>query len=195
MDIKKTMEQIATARIRSVAKSDAIYDNADAARKAESSAGEAKNPKDFEKHKKKCLGHVEDGETAIKPWEKELEDWEAGIKKLESDIAAEKEKIAQQQREGDAVNKAIDEINQDIKKYNDDLLLGERDPRARPYVARKDISPQINAANNAVKEAEALVKAERDTMANQRKWVGKPIDELKEINGRMSKAKFKPPKK
>jgi chromosome segregation ATPase len=191
MDIKKQIEQISTTRIRSVAKNEAIYDNADEARKAETAASSAKNPKDFEKSKKKCLGHVEDGETAIKPWEKELEDWEANIKKLESEIAAEKEKIAQKQKEVDAVNKAIDEINVDIKKYNDSLLLGERDPRARPLVARKDVGPQMTAANNAVKEAEALVNAERKTLKDQKEWVGKPIKELKEINGRMAKAKYK----
>ena len=44
---------------------------------------------------------------------------------------------------------------------------------------------------SAPAEAEALAKAERDTLGNQKKWVAKPTDELKEIKGRMSKAKFK----
>ena len=97
--------------------------------------------------------------------------------------------IGQNNRRGHAL--AIDEINADIKAYNDSLLLGERDPRARPLIAKKEIGPKLAAASAGLAEAEALAKAERDTLGNQKKWVAKPTDELKEIKGRMSKAKFK----
>jgi hypothetical protein len=194
MDIKKSIAELATRRGRAVAKGDPIYDSADEARKAESKATSAKNPKDFEKFKKECLSSADAGEKAVKPWEKEIEEWDAAIKTLEGDIAAEKEKIAQQQKEADAVNKAIDEINADIKAYNESLILGERDPRARPLIAKKEIGPKLATANAALAEAEALAKAERETLQNQKKWVAKPTNELKEIKDRMSKAKFKPPK-
>jgi hypothetical protein len=191
MEIKKSIEELSVRRGRAVAKNEPIYDSADEARKAESTANSAKNSKDFDKAKKECLASAEAGEKLIKPWEKEMEDWDAAIKKLESEIAAEKEKIAQQQKEADAVNKAIDEINADIKAYNDDLLLGERDPRARPLIAKKQIAPKLAAASAALLEAELLAKSERDTWNKQKEWVAKPIKELKEIKGRMSKAKFK----
>jgi translation initiation factor IF-2 len=191
MDIKKSIENLALRRGRAVAKTDPIYDSAKEARDAESKAGDAKNAKDFDKLKKECLAAAEAGEKAVKPWQQEIDDWEAAIKTLEGEIAAEKEKIAQQQKEADAVNKAIDEINADIKAYNESLILGERDPRARPLIAKKQIGPKLAAASAGLAEAEALAKAERDTLGNQKKWVAKPTDELKEIKGRMSKAKFK----
>jgi septal ring factor EnvC (AmiA/AmiB activator) len=191
MEIKKSIEDLAVRRGRSVAKNEAIYNSADEARNAESTANSAKNLKDFDKAKKECLANAEAGEKAIKPWEKEMDDWDAAIKKLESEIAAEKEKIKQQQSEADAVNKAIDEINADIKAYNDSLLLGERDPRARPLIAKKQFGPKLATVSAALAEAEALAKSERDTLNKQKEWVAKPIKELKDIKGRMSKAKFK----
>jgi hypothetical protein len=191
MEIKKSIEDLALWRGRSVAKNEAIYNGADEARNAESQANSAKSSKDFDKAKKECLASAEAGEKAIKPWEKEIDGWDAAIKRLEGEIAAEKEKIKQQQSEADAVNKAIDEINADIKAYNDSLLLGERDPRARPLIAKKQIGPKLATASAALAEAEALAKSERNTWNNQKEWVAKPIKELKEIKGRMSKAKFK----
>jgi septal ring factor EnvC (AmiA/AmiB activator) len=191
MDIKKSIEDLALKRGRAVAKADPIYNSADEARTAESSATSAKNPKDFEKLKKECLTSAEAGEKAVKPWQKEIEDWDAGIKNLEKEIAAEKDKIAQQQKEADAVNKAIDDINADIKKYNDSLLLGEHDPRHRPLVLKKSSLAKLLFASAALAEAAGLAKSERTTWSNQKDWVAKPIDELKTIKGRVSKAKFK----
>ncbi len=191
MEIKKSIEDLALRRGRAVAKNEAIYNGAEEARNAESTANSAKNSKDFDKAKKECLASADAGDKAIKPWEKEIDDWDAAIKKLESEIAAEKDKIAQQQKEADAVNKAIDEINADIKAYNESLLLGERDPRARPLIAKKQIGPKLAAASVALAEAEILAKSERDTCGKQKEWVAKPIKELKEIKGRMAKAKYK----
>jgi len=191
MEIKKSIEDLAVRRGRAVAKNETIYNSADEARDAESKANSAKNSKDFDKAKKECLASAEAGEKAIKPWEKEMDDWDAAIKKLESEIAAEKEKIKQQQSEADAVHKAIDEINADIKAYNDSLLLGERDPRARPLIAKKQIGPKLAAVSAGLAEAETLAKSERDTCGKQKEWVAKPIKELKEIKSRMAKAKYK----
>jgi len=190
MDIKKSIESVATKRIRTAAKSDAIYDGAKEAREAEWSAADAKDDKAFEKIKKDCLTSVDGGEKAVKPWENEMGDWDAGIKSLENEIAAEKEKIAQQQREVAAVTKAIDEINADVKAYNDSLILGEHDPRARPLIAMRNTDAKLESALNALSEATALVQNERSAWTNQKGWVAKPIGELKEIRGRMSKAKF-----
>ena len=197
MGLKECIDKAATARIRSVAKSDAIYDAAGEAEKADSAmtaANKSKDNKGFEKAKKDCLGSVADGEKAIKPWETEMAAWEDAIKALETEIAAEKTKVEQLQRENDAVGKAIDEINKDIKAYNDDLLLGERDPRARPLVVKPSGGAKILTALAVAAAAQVHATKERETLSNQRTWVGKPIDKLKEVKGRASKAKFTPGK-
>jgi hypothetical protein len=178
-----------------VAKSDAIYDSRKEAVDAESAMSSAKNSKDFDKNKKECLASVAAGEKAVKPWEKEMEDWDAAITALEKEIKAGEDMIAQKVREADAVNKAIDEVNAKIKAYNDDLILGERDPRAKPYVEKTDAISKLTATTTALAEAMALATAERKTFKNQKEWVAKPINELKEIKDRVSKAKFKAPKK
>ena len=190
MDIKKSIEAVAQKRIRSVAKDELIYSSADDARDTERSVSDAKDEKSFDKIKKECLATIEVGEKAVKPWEKEMNDWDAGIKDLEKEIAAEKEKIAQQQREVDAVSKAIDEINADIKAYNDSLLLGESDPRARPLVLKRNTDAKLASALAALSEAAGLAQQERERWTNLKGWVAKPINELKEIKSRMSKAKF-----
>lgn len=195
MDIKKAIGDCAIPRIRSVAKNEAIYDSAQEASDAESSAKSAKDAKGFDKLKKECLTSVQAGEKAVKPWEAEMEAWDKAIKNLENEIAAEKEKIAQQQKEADAVSKTIDEINADIQAYNDSLILKSRDPRARPLIAKKDSGAKLLAATAALNQAAALAKEERDTWNNQKQWVSKPIDKLKEIKDRVSKSKFTPPKK
>ena len=102
--------------------------------------------------------------------------------------------IAQKVREAEAVNKAIDEANAKIKKHNEDLILGKRDPRAQPYIEKSNAISKLSDTTTALVEAMALAKAERDTWKNQKEWVSKPIDELKEIKGRVPKAKFKAPK-
>src|SRR5262245_54829355 len=185
MDIKSAIGDLALRRGRAVAKSDSIYESEKEAKDAEASASSAKNPKDFDKFKKQSLTSVDAGEKATKAWQSEMDDWDAGIKNLEKEIAAERDKITQQQKEDDAVSKAIDEINASIKEYNDSLLLGERDPRARPYFAKKNISAKLASAAAALDEADALAKRERETWSNQKTWVAKPIDGLKTIKGRV----------
>src|SRR5262245_14906399 len=138
MNIKQSIENLAVQRGRAVAKNGAIYDGAQEARDAESSAKAAKNAKDFDKLKKECLTIVAAGEKAIKSWQPEMDRWDAEIQGLEKEFAAEKDKIAQQQKEAEAVNKEIDDINAQIKEYNDSLILKEHDPRARPYFGKKN---------------------------------------------------------
>jgi chromosome segregation ATPase len=194
MDIKQVIADLGVKRGRAVAKSDPIYDGRRDARDAEVAMATAKNPKEFDKKKKECLAGVEAGEKAVKPWQKEMDDWEQAIADLEKEIKAGEDVIAEKVREADAVNKAIDEVNAKIKKHNDDLILGERDPRAQPYVEKSNAISKLTDATKAIVEATTLAKAERETFKNQKEWVAKPIDELKEIKGRAPKAKFKPPK-
>jgi hypothetical protein len=194
MDIKQKIAELAVKRGRAVAKSDAIYDSKREALDAESAMSKAKNPKDFEKNKKECLTSVAAGEKAVTPWEKEMKTWDEAIADLEKEIKAGQDAIAQKVKEIDAVNKLIDETNAKIKAYNDDLILGERDPRAKPYIERNDGISKLTATTTALAEAMALAKAERNTWNNQKEWVAKPIDELKAIKDRVPKAKFKPPK-
>jgi chromosome segregation ATPase len=195
MDIQKSIASLSVRRVRTVAKSDLIYDSLSEAKDAESGASSAKTPKDFDKFKKEALTSADAGEKAVKPWETEVADWNSAINDLEKEIATEKARIAQQQKEDEAVSKAIDEINVNIKAYNDSLLLGERDPRARPLVLKKGTGLKLAAAMVALAGAEALAKDERDTLANQKSWVGKPIAELKTVKARVAKSKFVPPKK
>jgi chromosome segregation ATPase len=197
MEIKEAIESCATVRIRSVAKNEAIYDAANDARDAEDAmarANKAKDPKAFEKAKKDCLSSVADGEKAIKPWQKEMDDWDSKIKELEKAIAAEKDKLAQMQKEDDAVSKAIDDINKEIQEYNDSLLLGKHDPRARPLVVKKSSAAKLKAVADVIADASKHAENERDTWSKQKGWVATPIDKLKEIKARASKAKFSPGK-
>jgi paraquat-inducible protein B len=193
-DIKQLIASLALKRGRAVAKSDPIYESRKEAVDSEIAMNMAKNPKDFDKQKKACLTSVEAGEKAVKPWQKEMDDWEQGIADLEKEIKAGQDMIAQKVREAEAVNKAIDEVNAKIKKHNDDLILGERDPRAQPYVEKSNAISKLSDTTVAIVEAMALAKAERTTLNNQKEWVAKPIKELGEIKGRAPKAKFKPPK-
>jgi chromosome segregation ATPase len=197
MEIKDAIERCATARIRSVAKSDAIYDRAGEAKGAEDAmakANKAKDPKAFEKAKKDCLTSVAEGEKAIKPWQKEMDDWDNYIKELQNAIAAEKDKLAQLQKEDDAVSKAIDDINKEIQAYNDSLLLGKHDPRYRPLVGKKSSAAKLKAVADVIADASKHAEDERNTWQKQNGWVGKPIDELQDIKARASKAKFSPGK-
>lgn len=195
INIKQSIEDLAVQRGRAVAKNGAIYDSAKEARDAESSAKTAKNAKDFDKLKKECLTSVAAGEKAIKTWQPEMDRWDAEIQSLEKEFAAEKDKIAQQQKEAEAVSKAIDDINAQIKEYNDSLILKERDPRARPYFAKKNTGAILDSVASALWEVATLIGKERQIWTSQKQWVSEPIDELKDIKGRVSKAKFTPPKK
>jgi hypothetical protein len=195
---EKAIESCATARIRSVAKSDLIYDSAAEARDAESAmakANKAKNSKDFDKAKKACLSSVDAGEKAVKPWQAEMDNWDRAINDLDKAVAEENDKLAVWKKEHDAVSAAIDEINSDIKRYNDSLLLCTLDPRYRPPVtARHEGSEEgkkgwawLSDMNN---EGAKHAQEERETWSKQKDWVSKPIDELKQIKGRVSKAKY-----
>jgi hypothetical protein len=193
-DIKQLIAGLALKRGRAVAKSDAIYDSRKEAVDSELAMNTAKNPKEFDKQKKACLTSVEAGEKAVKPWQKEMDDWDQAITDLEKEIKAGQDAIAQKVNETNAVNKQIAEANAKIKSYNDDLILGERDPRAKPYIEPSNAISKLTGATTALVEAMALAKAERTALNNQKEWVAKPIKELGEIKGRVPKAKFKPPK-
>jgi chromosome segregation ATPase len=194
MTIQSAIEDCSTKRIRAVAKSDAIYDGASEAHDAEAAMSSAKDPKDFEKKKKACLTTIDAGEKAVKPWQKEMDDWNDAIKNLEKEIASEKDALTQQMKEAAAVSKAIDDINAEIKAYDDSLLLGERDPRYRPFIAKKSATVKLTAAAEALTASTAHAKTEADTWKNQKTWVSKPIDDLKDFKSSVSKAKFKAPK-
>lgn len=195
MEIQQSIEKLALKRGRATAKSDAIYDSSSAAQDEAGAMSSAKDAKAFDKAKEKCLASVEAGKKATADWQKEMREWGGAINDLIKEIAAENEKIAQQEKEADAVNKAIDEINAEIKAYNADLLLGENDPRARPYVAKRPAGPKLAATTAGLAAATALANRESECFNNQKTWLAKPINELKKTEDTASKAKFTPPKK